>query len=81
MTEAWTEAYFGTLEPRRTWPGSGCGALCSEYGWSLWGFIQAATSPMDFDFHGWGHAALREGRRGPSPAPTSAGSWTRSAGG
>ena len=29
-------------------------ALCSEYGWSLWGFIQSATSPMDFDFHGWG---------------------------
>jgi thiamine kinase-like enzyme len=29
-------------------------ALCSEYGWSLWGFIQAATSPIDFDFHGWG---------------------------
>ena len=29
-------------------------ALCSEYGWALWGFIQSATSPMDFDFHGWG---------------------------
>jgi thiamine kinase-like enzyme len=29
-------------------------SLCSEYGWSLWGFIQAAASPMDFDFHGWG---------------------------
>ena len=29
-------------------------SLCSEYGWSLWGFIQAATSPIDFDFHGWG---------------------------
>ena len=29
-------------------------ALCSEYGWSLWGFIQAATSRLDFDFHGWG---------------------------
>ena len=28
--------------------------LCSEYGWSLWGFIQAAASPIDFDFHGWG---------------------------
>ena len=30
------------------------GSLCSEYGWSLWGFIQAATSPIDFDFHAWG---------------------------
>ena len=29
-------------------------SLCSEYGWSLWGFIQAATSPIDYDFHGWG---------------------------
>ena len=29
-------------------------ALCSEYGWSLWGFIQAATSPIEFDFHSWG---------------------------
>jgi thiamine kinase-like enzyme len=28
--------------------------LCSEYGWSLWGFIQAAASPIDYDFHGWG---------------------------
>ena len=29
-------------------------ALCSQYGWSLWGFIQAATSPIDYDFHAWG---------------------------
>ena len=29
-------------------------SLCSEYGWSLWGFIQAATSPLDFDFRAWG---------------------------
>ena len=35
-------------------PGSTLQSLCSEYGWSLWGFIQSATSPMDFDFHGWG---------------------------
>ena len=26
----------------------------SRYGWSLWGYIQAATSDQDFDFHGWG---------------------------
>ena len=53
QTEAWTEAYFGS-------PTSAdlarvrLQALCSQYGWSLWGFIQAATSPMDFDFHSWG---------------------------
>jgi hypothetical protein len=29
-------------------------ALCSAYGWSLWGFIQAATSPLEFDFWSWG---------------------------
>ena len=28
-------------------------ALVSQYGWSLWGAIQAATSPLDFDFTGW----------------------------
>jgi thiamine kinase-like enzyme len=53
MVEAWTEAYFGS-------PTSADLArvrlqmLCSCYGWSLWGFIQAATSPLDFDFWGWG---------------------------
>ncbi len=30
------------------------GALRSAYGWALWGFIQAASSPLDFDFHAWG---------------------------
>jgi thiamine kinase-like enzyme len=29
-------------------------ATVSRYGWSLWGFIQAATSADDFDFRGWG---------------------------
>jgi hypothetical protein len=23
------------------------------YGWTLWGAIQAATSPIDFDFWSW----------------------------
>lgn len=53
QTEAWTEAYFGSLTRARL-ARVRLQALCSEYGWSLWGFIQAATSPMDFDFHGWG---------------------------
>ena len=38
-------------------------ALCSEYGWSLWGFIQSATSPMDFDFHGWGMERFEKSAR------------------
>ncbi len=29
-------------------------AVTSRYGWSLWGFIQAATRGDDFDFYGWG---------------------------
>jgi thiamine kinase-like enzyme len=53
LTEAWTAAYFGDpsaadLARVRVQ------ALCSAYGWSLWGFIQAATSPLDFDFWSWG---------------------------
>jgi thiamine kinase-like enzyme len=39
-------------------------ALCAEYGWSLWGFIQSATSSMDFDFHAWGMERFEKaGRR------------------
>ena len=29
-------------------------SLVSEYGWSLWGAIQAAASALDFDFDAWG---------------------------
>ena len=28
-------------------------AIVSQYGWSLWGAIQDATSPLEFDFHDW----------------------------
>jgi thiamine kinase-like enzyme len=28
-------------------------AIVSAYGWSLWGTIQAATSPIEFDFRSW----------------------------
>ena len=53
QVEAWTEAYFGTLT-RPHLARVRLGALCSAYGWSLWGFIPAASSPMDFDFQSWG---------------------------
>ena len=53
QTEAWTEAYFGTPSPADL-ARVRLQALCSQYGWSLWGFIQAATSPIDYDFHEWG---------------------------
>ena len=53
QTEAYTEAYFGSPS-RADLARVRLQALCSEYGWSLWGFIQAATSPIDYDFHSWG---------------------------
>jgi thiamine kinase-like enzyme len=53
QVEAWTEAYFGRPS-RADLARVRLGALCSAYGWSLWGFIQAASSPLDFDFHSWG---------------------------
>jgi thiamine kinase-like enzyme len=28
--------------------------LVAKYGWTLWGAIQQATSPLDFDFWSWG---------------------------
>jgi thiamine kinase-like enzyme len=53
QVDAWCEAYFGdpTAADRAR---VRVQALCSQYGWALWGFIQEATSPLDFDFHSWG---------------------------
>ena len=53
QTEAYTEAYFGS-PTRADLARVRLQALCSQYGWALWGFIQAATSPLDFDFYAWG---------------------------
>jgi thiamine kinase-like enzyme len=67
MTEAWTAAYFGT-PTRADLARVRIQMLCSEYGWSLWGFIQAAASPLDFDFHGWGRERFEKAEatfRGP----------------
>ncbi len=51
--DAYVEAYFGDPTPGDL-ARVRLGSLRSEYGWSLWGYIQAATSPLDFDFTGWG---------------------------
>ena len=59
--DAWCEAYFGDPTPADR-ARVRVQALCSQYGWSLWGFIQEAASPIDYDFHSFGHGALREGR-------------------
>jgi thiamine kinase-like enzyme len=53
MTDAWVESYFGT-PTRADVARVRLQSLCSWYGWSLWGFIQAAASPLDFDFWSWG---------------------------
>ena len=38
-------------------------ALCSSYGWSLWGFIQAASSTIDYDFYSWGMERFEKAAR------------------
>ena len=43
--------------------GSSSRRCAREYGWALWGFIQAATSPLDFDFHGWGMERFEKAAR------------------
>ena len=53
QVDAWCEAYFGDPTPADR-ARVRVQALCSQYGWALWGFIQEATSPIDFDFHSWG---------------------------
>ncbi|ABL82094.1 MULTISPECIES: phosphotransferase [unclassified Nocardioides] len=53
QVEAYVAAYFGSPTPADL-ARVRLQMLCSEYGWSLWGFIQEAVSPIEFDFHAWG---------------------------
>jgi thiamine kinase-like enzyme len=53
QVEAYAAAYFGS-PTRADLARVRLQMLCSEYGWALWGFIQAAASPIEFDFRGWG---------------------------
>ena len=62
LTEAWVEAYFEAPTPADL-ARVRLQALCSCYGWSLWGFIQAAASPLDFDFWSWGLERFEKARR------------------
>lgn len=61
MTAAWTEAYFGS-PTRADLARVRLQSVCSWYGWSLWGFIQAAASPLDFDFWSWGLERFEKAR-------------------
>ncbi|WP_137291900.1 phosphotransferase [Nocardioides dongxiaopingii] len=60
QTDAWVEAYLRPVggPTRADLARVRLQMLCSEYGWSLWGFIQAATSPLGFDFRAWGQERL-----------------------
>ena len=53
QVEAFVEAYFGHADRSRL-ARVRLQSLVSEYGWSLWGAIQAAASDLDFDFYTWG---------------------------
>jgi thiamine kinase-like enzyme len=46
-------AYYGELRPEKV-ARARLQAVVSQYGWSLWGFIQAAVSSLDYDFWEWG---------------------------
>ena len=46
-------AYYGTPSVSKV-ARARLHALMSNYGWTLWACIQAATSDLDFDFWGWG---------------------------
>ena len=68
QVEAWVECYYGA-PTRADLARVRLQALCSEYGWALWGFIQAATSQLDFDFHGWGMERYEKAARTFSSPP------------
>ncbi|MDI6908295.1 choline kinase family protein [Nocardioides sp.] len=53
QVEAYVAAYYGS-PTRADLARVRLQMLCSAYGWSLWGFIQEAVSPIAFDFHAWG---------------------------
>ena len=53
QVEAYLEAYAGRVT-RASLARVRLQMLCSQYGWSLWGAIQAGASPIDFDFDAWG---------------------------
>ncbi|MFC4784979.1 phosphotransferase [Nocardioides sp. MAHUQ-72] len=53
QVEALVLAYFGRLT-RHELARVRLQSVVSEYGWALWGAIQAAASPIDHDFLAWG---------------------------
>jgi thiamine kinase-like enzyme len=54
QVDAWVEAYLGRPPSRADLARARLQRLASEYGWALWGYIQAGAATLDFDFTGWG---------------------------
>ena len=60
--EALVTAYFG--RPRRSrFARVRLQSLVSQYGWALWGAIQASASSLDFDFDAWGRERFEKAAR------------------
>ena len=75
QVEGFTAAYFGGIR-RHQLARVRLMSLVSEYGWALWGAIQAAASAIEFDFLDLGPGALRQGGRDlhqPDPRATPGG--------
>lgn len=62
LVEALTTAYVGHPS-RHLLARVRLQSLVSQYGWSLWGAIQAAVSTLDFDFWGWGQERFDKAAR------------------
>jgi thiamine kinase-like enzyme len=45
-------SYYGRAQ-RHTTARAHLQGIVAKYGWTLWGCIQSASSPLDFDFWGW----------------------------
>jgi thiamine kinase-like enzyme len=56
-------AYYGRPRPSRVARARLFG-LVSQYGWTLWGAIQHASSPLDFDFWSWAMARFEAAAAG-----------------
>ncbi len=62
QVDALTTAYFGRPLRHRV-ARVRLQALVSQYGWSLWGAIQAAASEIDYDFYSWGQERFDKAAR------------------
>jgi thiamine kinase-like enzyme len=62
QVEALVAAYFGRPLRHRV-ARVHLQSLVSQYGWSLWGAIQAGASSLDFDFDSWGRERFEKAAR------------------